>query len=71
MPSYKLTDTAWLNREKDRVKGVLLVHLKAGQTYTGAELLQTLKDFGLEYTAAELVTLRDALIVDGTLEAVV
>ena len=52
--AYKLTSAAWLTRETARVKGILLANLRNG----------------VEYSGAEFTLISDALITDGTIEAV-
>ena len=67
MPTVKISQAAWLEREKERVKGTLLVHLtREGIDQT--ELRQLLQDWGLDYSSEDLATIRDALITEGVIE---
>jgi hypothetical protein len=68
--TYKLTDAAWLARETERAKGILLQHLVKGQEYTVAQVLQVLADYGLDYTNPEYVEIGNQLVADGVIEAV-
>ncbi len=68
---YQLTESAWLTRETERVTGVLLQQLVRGQEYTVAEVLQLLKDYGLDYTNPEYVEIGQQLIADGIIEQTV
>ena len=68
MVTYKLTSSAWLVRETERVKGIFLANLEKAREYTAAELVALAQDFGLAYQPAEMVQIRDALIADGTIE---
>ena len=69
MPIVRLTAAAWLLRESERVKGVLLCHLsRAGLEVS--ELLGLIRAWGLEYTLPELQLIRDKLIADGVIEIV-
>ena len=67
---YQLTQSAWLAREVERVKGVLLVHMEPGTEYTVEELLAMLSEYGLYYSNPEYVEIGQVLIADGTIEAV-
>ena len=66
---YKITDTAWLDREIARAKGIVLQHMVKDQEYTVAEILALLVDYGLNYTNPEYQAIGAALIADGTIEA--
>lgn len=68
--AVKITDATWLAYQVERVKGVLTVNLVKDQTYTNAELIALVKSFGLSYTSAVMIQIRDALIADGTIETV-
>jgi len=69
MTIVRLTAAAWLARESERVKGILLCHLTRGGMNAN-ELLGMLEAWGLSYTAAEIGLLRDKLIADGVIEIV-
>jgi hypothetical protein len=66
--AIKLTDAAWLARETERAKGILLQHMVKGQEYTVAELLELLATYGLTYSNPEYTGIGANLIADGTLE---
>jgi hypothetical protein len=68
--AYKLTATAWLERETERVKSVLLVHMDPDMEYSGQELLDLVCDHGLDYSNPEYQGIRDQLIADGVIEQV-
>ena len=69
MATVRLTGTAWLNYESERVKGVLLVNLpRAGLEVS--ELIVLLRNFGLVYTAADLILIRNKLLANGVIETV-
>ena len=70
MAVYKLTSSAWLAREVERAKGVLLVHMKPGIAYTVDELLAMLSEYGLDYSNPEYQTIGAELIQRGVIEAV-
>lgn len=64
---YKLSNSAWLTREVERVKGVLAQQMKPGQTYTTEQLLTLLKDLGLDYSNPEYQQIGQKLLTDGFL----
>ena len=68
--AYQLTEAAWLERETERIKGVLLQYMQHGVEYSGAQMKDRCRRLGLDYTDAEFVQLRDALVADGTIEQV-
>jgi len=71
MATIKLTDATWLDYNKERAKGRLMVILGSSENKLGidaGELAAILRRGGLVYTGPELVALRDALIVDGVIE---
>lgn len=69
MPIIKLTDSAWLDREVERARGLLLVHLgKDGRPID--ELLTLLSDYGLDYSVSDLLLIRNKLVADGVIEIV-
>jgi len=69
MAIIRLTATAWLARESERVTGVLLCHVtREGMDVN--ELLAMLGNWGLHYTVAELQLLRVKLVTDGVIEIV-
>lgn len=70
MLTYKLTSSAWLAREVERAKGVLLAHMEPGTEYTVKELLTMLHDYGLDYSNPEYQEIGNKLIQDGFIEAV-
>ena len=70
MPAYRLTPAAWLARETERAKGVLLCHMQPGQAYTVNELLAMLADYGLDYSNPEYEPIGKELIKQGTIQAV-
>jgi len=70
MPTYRLTTTAWLAREVERAKGILLVHMQPGVTYTAEELLTMLADYGLVYSNPEYQEIGRELIRQGVIEQV-
>ena len=67
---YKLTPAAWLAREVERAKGVLLVHMKPNITYTVEELLAMLSEYGLYYSNPEYQDIGKELIKQGVIQAV-
>ena len=67
---YQLTESAWLTRETQRIKGVLLQWMCHDIAYDGAAMKDRCRRLGLVYTDAEFLQLRDVLIVDGTIGAV-
>jgi hypothetical protein len=67
MPTVKLTQVAWLEHEKERIKGVLLMHLSRDGIDQG-DLRQLILDWGLDYSNQDLVTIRDALVAEGIIE---
>ncbi|MFQ5861388.1 MAG: hypothetical protein ACE5IG_07580 [Dehalococcoidia bacterium] len=70
MPTIRLTDTAWLDREVERVRGVLLARLPRGGV-DQATLRQGLEEHGMgPYTNAEAAAIRNALVSDGTIEII-
>ena len=70
MPTYKIAPTAWLAREIERAKGVLLVHMKPGTGYTVEELLAMLSEYGLYYSNPEYQEIGKELIKQGIIQAV-
>lgn len=70
MPTYQLTPAAWLARETERAKGVLLVHMEKDRAYTLEELLQLCRDYGLEYGNPEYQTIGAELIKQGVIKTV-
>ena len=70
MPAYKLTPTAWLARETERAKGVLLVHMQPNTSYTVEELLAMLSAYGLHYSNPEYQEIGKELIKQSVIEAV-
>jgi len=70
MSTYRLTTTAWLAREVERAKSILLVHMKPGQAYTTEELLTMLADYGLVYSNPEYQEIGRELIRQGVIEQV-
>ena len=67
---YQLTESAWLVRETERIKGVLLQYMQHNTEYTGVQMKDRCRRLGLDYTDAEFLQLRDVLIADGTIGAV-
>ena len=70
MATIKLTDATWLDYNKERVKGRLMVVLGSSENRLGlnaGELGEILKAGGLVFTAGELDAIRDALITDGVI----
>ena len=68
MPIIRLTETAWQQRELNRVRGVLTQNLDRTGIDQG-KLARLLKRYlGTEYTANELVWFRDQLINEGLIE---
>jgi len=70
MPTYRLTTTAWLAREVERAKGILLVHMQPDRGYTAEELLTMLADYGLDYSIPEYQQIGKVLISQGVIEQV-
>lgn len=70
MADYRIVSATKLGYEVNRARGVLLVHMEAGQVYTVEELLLLLKDYGLDYTNPEYISIGSALVADGTIETV-
>ena len=68
--AYQITESAWLIRETERIKSVLLQYMQHGVAYDGAEMKDRCRRLGLIYTDAEFLQLRDVLIADGTIGAV-
>ncbi|HUV67109.1 MAG TPA: hypothetical protein VMW24_24690 [Sedimentisphaerales bacterium] len=68
MPIIRLTETAWQNRELNRVRAVLTQNLKrTGMEQSG--LIRFLKRYlGTVYTPEELLWFRDQLINEGSIE---
>jgi len=68
MPIIRLTESAWQQRELERVRAVLTQNLDR----TGieqAKLACLLKRYvGTEYTSEELVWFRDQLVAEGLIE---
>ena len=69
MAIVRLTAAAWLDYEVGRVKGVLKCHLTRNGL-EASELIALIEMWGLHYTPAELVLLRNRLIADGVIEIV-
>jgi len=67
---YQLTEQTWLERETERIKGVLLQYMQHGVAYDGAQMKDRCRRLGLIYTDAEFLQLRNVLITDGTIEQV-
>ena len=70
MATIKLTDAIWLDYNKERAKGRLMVVLGSSENKLGlanGELASILKKGGLVFTGPELIALRDALIADGVI----
>lgn len=67
MPIVKLTQAAWLELAKERVKGVLLMHLSREGIDQG-DLRQLILDWGLDYSNQDLADIRDALVAEGVIE---
>ena len=73
MATIKLTDATWLDYNKERVRGRLMVVLGSSENKLGidaGELAAILKKGGLVFTGLELIALRDALIADGVIEQI-
>ena len=70
MTTYRLTPTAWLAREVERAKSILLVHMKPGWAYTTEELLTMLADYGLHYSNPEYLEIGKVLVSQGVIEVV-
>lgn len=73
MADIKLTDATWLEYNKERVRGRLMVILGQSETYGGlpeSELAQILEGAGLVYTAPQLQAIRTALLADETIEMI-
>ena len=70
MPTYKLTPAAWLARETERAKGVLLVHMEPGTEYTIEVLLAMLSEYGLYYSNPEYQEIGKELLKQGIIQAV-
>ena len=68
--AYQLTEQAWLQRETERIKGVLLQYMQHDTPYDGAAMKDRCRRLGLDYTDAEFLQLRDALIAEGVIEQV-
>jgi len=68
--AYQLTEQTWLQRETERIKGVLLQYMQHGVAYDGAAMKDRCRRLGLDYTDAEFLQLRDALIAEGVIEQV-
>ena len=68
--AYQLTESAWLQRETERIKGVLLQYMRHGVEYEGAQMKDRCRRLGLDYTDAEFLQLRDVLVASGTIEQV-
>ena len=69
MPTYKLTPAAWLARETERAKGVLLAHMQLNTAYTVEELLAMLSEYGLYYSNPEYEQIGKELIKQGVIQA--
>ena len=69
MPIVRLTEVAWVEREAERMRGVLLCHLGREGMPVG-ELLALIRSWGLHYTNPELQLIRDRLIAEGVIEVV-
>ena len=69
MPIIKLTEAAWLKREADKLEGHLIAQLPK-EGVEQSVIVHLLKDLGTEYTTAELIQIRDELVVRGTIEVV-
>ncbi len=67
---YKLTPAAWLAKETERAKGVLLTHMQPGVAYTAEQLIAMLLDYGLDYSSAVLQQIGAELIKQGTIQVV-
>lgn len=68
MPTYKLTEAAWLEYQAARAKGLLLAHLDPDLEYTVQEVLTLMADYGLTYSNPEYVGIGQQLIADGIIE---
>lgn len=68
--AYQLTEATWLQRETERVKGVLIQYMQHGVAYDGAEMKDRCRRLGLIYTDAEFIQLRDVLISEGVIEPI-
>lgn len=66
---FKIAHTEHLALEVERAKGVLLAHMVNGQEYTVGELLQMLKDYGLDYSNPQYTEIGQTLLADGFLVA--
>lgn len=69
MPIVRLTEAAWVEHEAERVRGIMLCHLTREGLPTD-ELLRLIRHWGLRYTNAELLLIRDKLIAEGVIEVV-
>lgn len=67
---FVLSHVSYLEREVERAKGVLLVHMEDGQEYTQEELIRMLADYGLDYSNPEYVEIGMILLDEGFLEIV-
>ena len=65
--AYQLTEAAWLERETERIKGVLLQYMQHNVEYSGAVMKDRCRRLGLDYTDTEFLQLRDVLVADGTI----
>lgn len=63
----RLTDTAWLEYQAERVRGILLQNL-GREGVEQSKLKKLIADYGLDYSSADLVLIRDALVADGLIE---
>lgn len=70
MPSYKLTDTAWLERETAKVRLFLIENLEKGREYSADDLLYLLRQADIFYTNPEYLPIGQALIAEGLIEQV-
>jgi len=70
MATIRLTDAAWFAREYGRVKAVLTYNLTR-DGIDASELARALRNYLLvDYTSAELLAFRDALVAEGLIEVV-
>jgi len=69
MPSIRLSDTYWLEREASRVEGVLAQNMPR-EGLSIDEALALLAHYGLKYTRDDLLAIKDVLVAKGMIEVV-
>ncbi len=68
--AFKVTQAKWLEMESARVREIILMPKFWGEKWNHGKLRKALADIGLNYSAAEIDLLNDALHVQGIVEDV-